>query len=810
MRTHTLTKIFNTLLVFLALGLFYFSFNKLFLQHSKDRINLSDLVGRISHYQKIVQHKRADSIAWNFLSPNNENLVSEDDSIFTHEKSKATIALKNEQEITVDSQSLIRIKTADTVIVQDGKIEIDIKANQPDLTIQLGNNQYKLKANKDSSLSIQKGLNQSTFNVKSGEVKLVTTKKDLKLKAGTSTQIKNKKVEVTEIATQLISPKDRIILEKKQELAFAYKSSQTIKQIYIEREDRVFTLPPGETINLRAGHYKWGVIYKDEPKPIILQDFTLIKLLPAPQLITPPMHSSLQIKDGKVLFQWKSDTAILFELLNKEHQIIYSNIVKEGTKEEVTLKESGTYFWRVKLDDDLKQSDYSIENEFYISQLKEIKSFNTVEIRRPNQLVNIEFDLQESQEKPEFILSKTKDFKEILLQQKITSPTMSFKATTPGFYYWKVLDNKGNIELKKMLIIPSPPPTRAPKVKTIIKTIKKRTSLLIKVLDFFISSAHAAQADEVEITWEKIEDAKEYEIEIINNLKAKKVISTLTSQSEKINWTPPKQRNYYYRVRYKDFWDRFSPYSPYAQIKIKVIKINPLENRSKKKKTKVAQKPKPKPMARPEPKLVTPLVPVITKPHYEVGLFYSFSLVDFTQELENNTHDVTISGANISGHALNFKTFDIFKSSYDLLLNYKSRYGKVFNDEQFHQRQIQIAASKSIHSFDLSFGLEALDLSLYQQGTNQIIFEKNSFNFALTLGLAYTQKVGENLTFSPFFQLHKLTYQQLQFGLNTRYHWFENYIVMISLLGELTQFEEGDRDIESQLYQALTGLLYQF
>ncbi len=818
MRTHTLTKIFNTLLVFLALALFYFSFTKLFLENSQSEINLSKLVGKISYYKELVQLKRSDSIAWNFLNHKDQNLLSENDSIFTHINSKAVLALKNEQEVTIDGQSLIRVKSPDSIIVQDGNIDIDLKANQPSITVQIGDHQYKLKANKDSSVSIKKNLNQSTFDIKKGEVNLLTKKKNLSLKAGTSTQIKNEKIETTEIETTLSSPQGRIILEKSDSLNFKYTSSQKVKHIYIERADKSFIIEPNDSINLRADRYKWGVIYQDEDTPKVLQEFTLIKLSEAPKLISPPMHSSIQVRNEKIHFKWESNLTVLFELINKDHQTIYSNIVSDKNEIDIEFKESGTFYWRVKVDDDLNQSDFSKENEFYITQYKENQLYNTVEIKRPNQLVNIDFNIKDSNQTPEFILSKTKDFKDIILKQKITSPTMSFRATTPGFYYWKVLDNQGNVELKKMLIIPSPPPVRAPKVKTIIKTIKKKSSFLRKVLNIFIPEVNAAPeeqgeklGEEIQISWEKIEDAKEYEIEIINNLTQKKVISKMISKSELINWRPPQQRNYYYRVRYKDHWDRFSPYSPYAMIKIRVIK--------QKKKIAVSKKPKPKPKPKHKPK-PKPIPTQVTKPKvvvntsnqlkYELGLFYTFSIIDFNQEVKGNSNKVDISGSNSTGHALSFKAFDFYNTGYDLFLNYKSRYGEVFNSQDFYQRQLQLALSKKINNFDLYLGLASLNVSSFTVSSNQIINESSDYHFAPYLGASFTQNIGENVTLRPFFEFHKLFYQQIHFGLSTDYRWNNSYSLKISLHGEATNLEVADQELESLAYQLFSGFLYHF
>ncbi|MCB9091399.1 MAG: hypothetical protein H6621_09815 [Halobacteriovoraceae bacterium] len=781
MRTHNLTKFFNLLLITFALLLFYICFKHLQLSDTTNQLNLEQFIGEISKHQNTVQLKHPGQIAWGFVSDIEKSNLVENDQVFTHKDSEATVTLKNKQKLTIQSESLVRIKSLDKIVVQNGQVDLNLNENQPELSIQIGNQEYKLKATEKTQISIKKNFNQSSFQVDSGTVQLTTKKEKLNLNSGTITEIKNENAKTLEATTKLLYPSGTIILKKKKRINFKFQTKQDVEKIYIQRTDKEFFIDKNKSMNLKPGSYKWGVVYRGETHAKSLENFTLIHEINPPTPISPINNATIQLAglDQQIEFRWKSQSRVLFEIINEQGEIFYSNISKEN-KLTTNFEKPGQYSWRIKVQDSYIQSEYSQSNYFFVTKIHEIEDFRTIEIKRPNQLVKVNITPVGNTEDAQYIISNTKEFKNVITKGKLKNNSFEFIADKAGFYYWKIVNPDGNISLKKVLVIPTPAPKRAPKVKDIIKRFKVKSSLIEKIFNFIFPQAYAADPA-IKITWEEIKDVKEYEIEIIDNLKDKKILLKKTTTKPSLTWIPPSNKTFYYRVRYKDFWDRFSPFSEYARILIESEK----------------------PVAMEEQKIEKNIPEKQKSIFYELD--YLYSQVDYKQKLSTG-NEIKIKGQSTTGHAFSYRHFNIFNSKYNFVLNYKSQYGEVFNNQDYYQRQLSLSIGQFLYSFDIALGVEYLNTTLYEVRQSEVKLSRDYNKLAFSFFFGMTQNVGKNSEIQPFISLQYLDYQQTNLGINYWYHWNKSFSLNVKLSGEQTRISSQNDDIDSLSYQLFTGI----
>src|SRR5690606_15238944 len=99
--------------------------------------------------------------------------------------------------------------------------------------------------------------------------------------------------------------------------------------------------------------------------------------------------------------------------------------------------------------------------------------------------------------------------------------------------------------------------------------------------------AFASEFEELEFSTPHIEDDKVYEIEIFLDAKHEKKLTTLQCTGRKFKWTPPRPGLFYWRLRYQDYWERWSEFSDVSRMDIRPI---PVQRKSPKR---VAKKPRP-------------------------------------------------------------------------------------------------------------------------------------------------------------------------------------------------------------------------
>ncbi len=783
MRSHNLTKIYYSILYFLAIALMAYSFVKLFMTDKKSTDLSSNTIGMIINYNNDVRLKRTSEVQWEQLDQN-QIIVNENDAVFTGQASTATVNLDPNSVINIDKETLIRIKANNEIILKEGNINLKLKKNTTPLTLVLGDKRYKLKTQKDSNIKVSQINSHSTILVKVGEIDITDNQLQKSASTGQILELKDEVINIYNEKITLKAPKGDLFFTDITPIEFRYESNIIPSGIEIIHFNKKTLHQLNKQVLLKPGHYKWKLVYDDKNIESPLNEFNIIQLTNAPHLLKPKNNYSIKSysKNVDVFLQWENrQRNSKLEIIGQNSRITESTLESNFT---LPMTNGGKFKWRVKTFDRYIQSNFSEFQNFDIEFLN--PSHQTAlqfELKRPGQELEFEWKSRQNSTTT-FTLSKSSDFSEILYQVETKDNKVKKIIPDVGLYYWKV-ENSHGITPVKIEIRPSPPPTRAPKIKN--KKVIKRLSLPIKTSfllnQLLFSSAHASNSsNSILIEWEKMEEAKTYEIEIFdqnNNL-----LKTFTTNTASLEWSPLNYGQYFYRVRYKDFWNRYSPFSSKAEIHIqKLEKTVKKKTQSKPTLVKTIEK-KSK-----EKKLAS-----------EVRLSYSYQIIDYEQE---DSETYSIDGNSSTGHSLLWKTKNFY-------LRYFSQYGEVFDKESFTKRKLYLAVNSDIKFFKVFYGMSFLQYSLYEQENNEAGLKSTPLTYSVFAKLETTHFVGKKHNFLPFGKIALGKYSEMAIGLTYRYYLSSVFSLTIEPSISKLILNDADRTITEQYSQLVTGLSAHF
>lgn len=769
MRTHNLTKTSNTLLILLAFACIGYSWLKLEEISSSSFVDfVGEKIGVVAKSKNDVRRKSISSFSW--VPTNEKTEVSENDSIFTNNDSQAFIKLENESEITIAEQSLVHFENQNSLKIENGKLDITISRNSKPLNIIIGRKKISLSAKEASSVSIQKNHNSGVIAVTKGNLNITTEKSVVNIGAGKEIKITSSKVETSFSGVELLSPRARVELKRTKSVEFDFKSPVKPKSIYVSRSDKEFFLKPGEKINLRGDYYKWGLVFKGEVKPSKLTSFSLIKKINAPKAISPKKGESFNVEKFPItqIFNWDGEKKTIFEFKKNDSEKINSQLV-EGNKTSQQIDSPGEYSWRLKSEGDFLTSDYGGWQSFSIQAYTFSTETKTIVLNRPNQKVAFSWG---GNDDVQFILARDQSFSDIVKKMNTNQSRLEVNIVKPGTYYWK-LNSMGKIEAKKVIIIPSAPPKRAPKVKR-IKRIIKSSSIIEKIWDFVFPKAHAG-SEQIYIDWEEIKNAKVYEIEISKDEAGKDILFKTKTSKPYIMWDAPKTGVFYYRVRYQDFWQRFSPYSEFTTLEIV------------KKKAETKHK----------------LSSVSAKENI-VTFFYQASQIDFEQD------EASVEGTSTTGHGINIQFSPVSPYEIEPWLEYSSQYGKVFDSQEFVIRGLELGMQKEFGIWKVSAVMALAQLSEFEISSNEVNDSSLFFGYSLGGKLGMPFNLGKIHEFEPFFTYVNGSVARWQLGLSYQYSWGFKYIPQLRISRNSISIKDADVDIKSEAYLLSTGLIFAY
>ncbi|MFA5583387.1 MAG: fibronectin type III domain-containing protein [Bacteriovoracaceae bacterium] len=271
------------------------------------------------------------------------------------------------------------------------------------------------------------------------------------------------------------------------------------------------------------------------------------------------------LESEKVEFSWNYPGEVIVSI---RHHMGRTKTFKARDRFIWNISDEGEFFVKVKAADN-PLDQWSPESRVWVKDLSKEKNLEvyTVELSRPDQDVN--FSWSGSEGEYLFELSRSQDFKDIILSKKVRDPGLKVSIPEVGSYFWRsriLSDGKWKVSPPKRIIIkPTPAPEKPkslPQLKVPLK-LRKSTSLFS-----FIPRAIASEATFVSLKLPKHEEAKFYKLEIYRDENLKELLFTRTSVKNQITWEGARSGKFFYRYSIIDHWGRESEFSEASLLEV--------------------------------------------------------------------------------------------------------------------------------------------------------------------------------------------------------------------------------------------------
>ncbi len=780
MQVHYTTKTFNYFISIACVIAIVICYRELFMNKNINSSMDISSIGEIISINNTVKRKSESFLGWEEVGI--KAPLSLNNLIFTHKNSSAKMKV-DENTISLGPETMVEILSLDSISLNQGNMEVDFTANSKPLKVNSGNSSFILKSS-SAKVSLTNENSISTVEVKEGKINVqdTKTKKFIEVSKNQSVKITNSKLKVYSSKISLISPKNAQTFSTLKPIHFEISSKLDPLELQVSKDasfNKIFLAQPilnSTKQKIEAGNFYWRVKSKENTSEV--QNFNVLYFIEPPRLLTPRVNFDKVYYSDKteIYFSWARAGAKkwLLEIFDDNKNLIF---YKETNTQNYlyTTSLEGKYFWSVTPVKSFTEIENQKFSTFVLTKQKvdNIKSI-TLELKKPNQKVNFSWQSKKKMDSI-FQLSQTKDFKNLITTRKLKGSKTSIVFPKIGVYYWRAysIDKKGVKVYKepvRLTIKPNPRPKKPKKLPSL--KLKLQSNSLKRSFHFF-SRAYASTEGNVDLAWQKVENAKEYEIEIYTDRKLKRKIKTQKTNRPSFKWRAPRTGEFYWRYRYRDFWGRLSPFSDISKLEI---------------------------VQEAKPQVVTSKdVPKKSKPphNHSMKVSYLMTMVDYKNE---NESDFNIEGVSTNGFEFNYKT-------QKLDFSFSTITGEVFDDQDLVQREIELGYLTNYKKFEFSTGIATSFTSVFENkdsvakndgtilnyfvfGSANLFWHKNLINSSLKIGY------GSGLLTS----------------LATSYYFYSiNQIrVFIRGVAELQNSTHSDQDLKTQQFQASMGSLYTF
>lgn len=338
---------------------------------------------------------------------------------------------------------------------------------------------------------------------------------------------------------------------------------------------------------LYSGIHRWRLKIENEKRPDAVwtewQDIKVnrITLPTVPEKLAPHdiEFQTYEAPNEVINFKWDSPHTVDFELVDPKGETFTDKV--ELNQKEMTATIAGSYRWRVRaIDNYQRTSDWSEWKTFVIEDLStetSTEGIQRIQLKKPDQSVTFDWKNADGAVTV-FELAKDPDFKTIVKKTETAKESIQVSVPEVGAYYWRsrqFLPN-GTInvsEPKRVIIEPIPAPMKPEKLPDTVVPIQdlpKQTSILQKLFNLLISSAHADELrGEAYITLPAKEEAKAYVVRIYRDENLSDLAFETKISEKEFNWRHATPGTYYWQYAVIDYWDRQSLFSDPAVLTIK-------------------------------------------------------------------------------------------------------------------------------------------------------------------------------------------------------------------------------------------------
>lgn len=407
-------------------------------------------IGAISFSDNDVRRKNSGNFVW--LPGNKKDQVFNEDSIFTGDRSQASIQLNDGTLIQIQENSLVNLN------LKNGQMELDLRFGQfvgdgkAPLRVRTGNEEYTIQGT-DAKFEINRSQNGAL------DVKVLSGKAEISGKAGKQNLKENESLKISKSGAEKnqVDAKIRLLTKEgvymyrdadKTPLHFEWEGRGPITQYQIEiskTEDFKKILAQRSVVDqkialrdsLKEGDYFWRVQGSDiRRKPLAtsaVQKFYL-SYMKAPSLTSPEDQATLRTESldkGEGLkaatrIAWESDERSVSYEWQLAKNAEFSEVIEKKTLSEKEIETSklpqGIYFTRVR----------GFDSENHPSQWSKVISFNfeiDVEAKPPAPRLaekNIRFQIPKEDRAP----------------SATTSPQMAWSTVDVAkTYRWEIANN---------------------------------------------------------------------------------------------------------------------------------------------------------------------------------------------------------------------------------------------------------------------------------------------------------------------------------------------------------------------------------
>lgn len=297
-------------------------------------------------------------------------------------------------------------------------------------------------------------------------------------------------------------------------------------------------------------------------------------------MLTPVDSYRHIISDEPVSFTWQgSDDAEYFIELAKDKNFKKRILLQSSynKKYNYTPTSAGRIYWRILDSKDAvtdKFREIICEHEVPSLLAPLEKQFLTAENTFK---INVSWS---SKSKAQFILqvSQVRDFSELENQVKTNDTSVELDLVSGKKYFLRVGHlNSDKYSLIKEVEIKKLNKLQVPKLKNNFKfkikqtfRVKKIGPYSFKFSELFADSSSVKTnfSSFVDLEWDQMTEAKEYEVEIYQDSKREELITKKKVASPVYRWKNPKVGTFYWRIRYFDEFERSSDFSNISKIVI--------------------------------------------------------------------------------------------------------------------------------------------------------------------------------------------------------------------------------------------------
>lgn len=589
----------DSILIALFMGTALFAAYTLgWIGHPKKSMNLQSVVAEITFKKNTVKQKRTGLLAWQDALP--LDTLSYGDQIYTHDESTAEINFKNSISISIKENSLFKIEEKNgksELNIKKGLLYLKIEKEMPEVTINVSGKSIELKGEK-ATLQIDSTKPDGRITVLSGSVELRSNQETIVVKENEEANITETKTEIkklTLIPTHPISESTIFTLPHIDPL-FTFTATEGTGDYVIELSrssnfvDEVIKHSTKQSelqISLESdGIWYWRIRGKSKDGLESLSTVTSFEYKKIrPVKIRYPNENSQFFLDetSELTVNFEKDDYETFEykLVQGEKE----QSAGETTDDEIDLdlKTKGTYTFmiRPKINSSLVIPFTTLHFNVFKRvpvPFRDLSPRDREIITPKDAKEKITLSWETKPSPIETTLSIWNDNK-LIIETKTSDTNFTLPSNLAGEISWKLRatieenivespKESFKIELPKGPTAPSIDRSSIEEIKVKVKKIKKERTFL-KILDAFISSAHADELiQEARLEWPKVDEATSYKLQIFKDKEMNKTLLEVETKDPFYDWKNPSTGILYFRVKAIDSWNRSSPYSELVPIKI--------------------------------------------------------------------------------------------------------------------------------------------------------------------------------------------------------------------------------------------------